>query len=149
MRRVDPRSSKFRLVIRRSPIHGRGVFAAEPIPARQNVIEYSGERITFKTAVERFRRHWIPGKRLPTYFFSLSKNRVIDGSVGGSGAEIINHSCEPNLRSRRIRGRIYYFSRSAIRPGEELLVDYRFHKNAEKIPCRCGSPKCRKTINRK
>lgn len=148
-RLVSPRSSKFRLLIRRSRIHGRGVFAGELIPPRVRVIEYSGERITQKVTRERFERRWIRGKRRTTYFFSLSRNWNIDGSVGGSGAEIINHSCEPNLRTRVIRGHIYYFSRTAIQPGQELLVDYRFRKNALKVPCRCGSAKCRGTINRK
>jgi SET domain-containing protein len=34
-----------------------------------------------------------------------------------------------------------------IRKGEELTVDYHFAKNIEKVPCRCGAPNCRGTIN--
>jgi SET domain-containing protein len=38
-------------------------------------------------------------------------------------------------------------SRRTIRAGEELTVDYHFDKKVERVPCRCGAPKCRGTIN--
>jgi len=149
MRRIDPSSSPFRLTIRASPIHRRGVFAAEAIPAHRKVIEYAGERITQKQAVERYLRLCKAGKKRLTYLFHVRRNLVVDGSVGGSGAEIINHSCRPNLITRRIRNRIYYFSRRMIPAGEELTVDYRFSKKAERVACRCGASNCRGTINLK
>jgi SET domain-containing protein len=111
------------------------------------VIEYTGERITRKKALERQNKSWNQGK--PVYFFRLSRNWGLDAAVGGSGAEFINHSCDPNLSRRRIRGHIFFFSRKTIPAKIELTLDYRFRKNAPKIPCRCGSPKCRGTINRK
>ncbi len=46
-----------------------------------------------------------------------------------------------------MKGPYHYMSRRAIEAGEELTVDYRFAKNMERIPCGCGSPKCRGTIN--
>ena len=67
--------------------------------------------------------------------------------MGGNGAELINHSCDPNLRLRRIGKRLWLISLRSIRKGEELAYDYHFSKNAEKIPCKCGSAKCRGTIN--
>jgi uncharacterized protein len=33
-------------VVRHSPIHGTGVFAARDIPANEEIIEYTGRRIT-------------------------------------------------------------------------------------------------------
>ena len=44
----------------------------------------------------------------------------------GDGRRLINHSCEPNLSIRPIRGHILYVSGRAIRRGEELTVDYKF-----------------------
>jgi uncharacterized protein len=67
--------------------------------------------------------------------------------VGGSGAEYINHSCEPNLAARIVKGHILYVSLRDIKPGEELTVDYMFDRKVDKIPCSCGSRKCRGTIN--
>jgi SET domain-containing protein len=127
-----------------------GVFAAEDIPKDRRVIEYSGERITQREAVKRFEKIWQSRRRDKRIcLFYLNARRVIDGAVGGSGAQFINHGCDPNLRTRRIRGHIFYFSRKRIRKGEELTVDYRFPKNAARVACRCGSPSCRGTINRR
>jgi SET domain-containing protein len=42
-----------------------------------------------------------------------------------------------------------FLSLRRIRAGEELTLDYQFHDKAEEIPCRCGSAKCRGTINLK
>jgi SET domain-containing protein len=67
--------------------------------------------------------------------------------VGGSGAEFINHCCEPNLISRIVRGHILYISSRDIQKGEELTVDYRFEKTVEKVRCACGAKGCRGTIN--
>src|ERR1039457_4088264 len=44
--RIDPNFAPFKLRLGRSGIHGLGVYAAEPIPARHKVIEYTGERIS-------------------------------------------------------------------------------------------------------
>ena len=147
--RIGPRDSFYHLGVGRSSIHRFGVFADETIPARRKVIEYTGERITRRMALERQRSSWTPGRPKPIYFFRLSRNWELDGAVGGSGAELVNHSCAPNLSVRRIRGHIFFFSRRTIQAGEKLSLDYHFPKDAEKVPCRCGSTKCRGTINRK
>jgi len=139
--KIDPRYARFRLRVGPSPIHQVGVFAGERIPARRKVIEYTGERVNL---VEAYRR--IKGAR-KTYVFTVDKFWNVDGVVGGSGAEFINHSCEPNLKSRVVAGRVLYQSSRAIEVGEELTVDYRFSREAPKVSCRCGSPKCRGTIN--
>ena len=55
--------------------------------------------------------------------------------VGGSGAEYINHSCDPNLKTRKIGQHIFYFSKRPIAAGEELSVDYKFSRSAERVPC--------------
>jgi SET domain-containing protein len=146
---LDPRFTYERLRVGRSAIHGLGVFAAEDIASERKVIEYTGERIAQREARKRFVKFWRSRKRNKgIYLFYLNKRWVIDGAVGGSGAGYINHACDPNLRARRIRGHIFYFSRKPIRKGEELTVDYRFAKNAARVVCRCGSPACRGTINR-
>src|ERR1700693_1588132 len=144
-----PRASRFPLSVRRSPIHRVGVCALESIPARQRVIEYTGERISREEAVARWERSRTRGGPARCYLKRLRGEWLIDGSVGGSGAELVNHSCTPNLGTRRSRGRVFYFSRKPILAGEELTTDYRFPRKGEMVKCRCGSPKCRGTINRK
>jgi len=146
---LDSSFRSWQLRVGSSTIQGLGVFAAEPISRGRKVIEYTGEIITLREATARFERMMRSGKPKKFCFFHLARNRIIDGGVGGSGAELINHSCDPNLRTRKIRGHILYFSKRRIREGEELTVDYRFSKKTIRVPCRCGSPLCRGTINRK
>jgi SET domain-containing protein len=145
--RIDPHNTRFLLLVGRSPVDRYGVFAGEDIPPNRRVIEYTGERISYRAANRRFAKILRSNRRRRFYFFILSRRWVIDGSVGGSGAELINHSCDPNLVRRRIRGHIYYYTRKRIRAGEELNIDYRFAKDTLRCKCRCGSPKCRGTIN--
>ena len=140
--KIDPRIARFRLAVRPSRIHRWGIYAGETIPADREVIEYTGQRIGRVEAKRRSRRKL-------QYLFVVDKYWKIDGAVGGSGAEYINHSCDPNIVARKIEGRIFYLSKRRIAAGEELLVDYKFSKIAPKVPCHCGAAKCRGTINLK
>lgn len=137
---IDPNYACFRLKIRESRIHQRGVYAMEDIPAHRKVIEYTGERISRRETKRR-------GNGNVTYLFTLDDYWTLDGAVGGSGAEIINHSCAPNLRAWVFRGHILYMSKRDIRRGEELTIDYRFAKDIERVPCKCKADSCRGTIN--
>lgn len=147
---ISARYSDFKLRIARSKIHRWGVFALDAIPRGKKVIEYQGDHLTLPQANRRFRRNLRLGKpRDNVYFARLNRRIVIDGFAGKSGAQFINHSCDPNLSVRRIRGRLLLFSRRRIQPGEELFSDYAFKRDLPKVPCRCGSPKCRGMMNRK
>ena len=139
---IDPRHACYKMEIRESKIHRLGVYALENIPPRRKVIEYTGEKISRR---ETNRRSDGPF----TYLFTLDLYWTIDGAVGGSGAEIINHSCDPNLRAVIFKGHILYMSKRRIRKGEELTVDYCFSDKFEKVRCRCGAKVCRGVINLK
>ena len=140
---INPEYAAFKLRLGRSRIHRWGVYADQNIPARRKVMEYTGERISRRETRRR------SNERELHYLFTLDNYWTIDGSVGGSGAEYINHSCEPNLVSRIVRGHILYFSLRRIRKGEELTTDYHFSPDVEKVPCACGTAGCRGTINLK
>jgi SET domain-containing protein len=142
--RIDEKYACFKLEIQPSKIHRWGVYAGENIPVRRKVMEYTGERINRK---ETKRRSEEQAHML--YLFTLDNYWTLDGSVGGSGAEFINHCCDPNIVTLVRQGHILYMSKRAIRKGEELTVDYHFAKNVDKVPCRCGADTCRGTINLK
>src|SRR5690349_13076931 len=131
---IDYNFCRYKLRVARSRIHRWGVYTEEPIPRGRKVIEYTGERISRRETKRR------ASERPLNYLFTLDKYWTIDGSVSGSGAQFINHSCEPNLVSRVAKGRINYYARRDIRKGEELTVDYHFAPDVEKVPCACGSP---------
>jgi tetratricopeptide (TPR) repeat protein len=135
---INPERARFDLVVRRSPIHRLGVFAGVPIAAGRKVIEFTGERIRKAAALRR------QNPRL-AYAFELDARWVLDGAIGGSGAEYINHSCEPNLRARNKDGRIWFLSARAIGEGEELSIDYKYAEDVNLV-CRCGASSCRGTM---
>jgi SET domain-containing protein len=140
--RLNPAYCKFRLKIGRSRIHRFGVFAMEAIPRASQVIEYTGERISRREIKRRLEGDF-------TYIFLLNSYWGIDGAVDGSGAEIINHSCEPNLEAHILdERRIFYFSRRKVKAGEELTVDYSFDSTEDPHECRCGAKKCRGDMRR-
>lgn len=139
--RVDDQYTCFSLVLDRSPIHRWGVYAGEAIPARRKVIEYTGEMVSRREAKRRSDR------RARVYLFRIDDYWCKDGAVGGSGAEYINHSCDPNLFFRVTYRHILYIAKRDIVPGEELTVDYQFAADAQKVRCVCGAPTCRGTIN--
>lgn len=141
---INPQYASFKLEIKPSKIHRWGVYAAENIPPRRKVMEYTGERISRR---ETRRRSEEQGRMI--YLFTLDNYWTLDGAVGGSGAQYINHCCEPNIQTVIVRGHILYMSKRAIRKGEELTVDYHFAKDIEEVPCKCGSARCRGTINLK
>jgi len=142
-----------RIVIRNSKVHGRGVYAARPIKAGERVVEYRGERISWREADRRPPSD--PDDPNHTFFFSLSDGKtVIDASVGGNAARFINHACDPNCESEESDdGRVYIEAVRDIRAGEELNYDYGLIVDERLTPklkkeheCRCGSPKCRGTM---
>jgi hypothetical protein len=138
---INPSLAAYRLSVAPSRIHRFGVFAGEAIPADVRVIEYTGERAA--------RSSWVKRSQNRSYLLRMGKYWCIDGSVGGSGAELINHCCEPNCVFDRKSGRAWIRSLRAISPGEELLLDYHFSKDSTPVPCYCGVPACRGTINMK
>jgi len=138
--RLEPVACAFRLRLARSRVHRWGVFADEDIPARRRVIEYTGERIGLREA-------WRRRLRPQLYLFRCSARRLIDGGIGGSGAEFINHGCEPNLAARFDHRRVYLLSLRPIARGEELLLDYQVRGASAAMPCRCGAPGCRGVLN--
>jgi SET domain-containing protein len=140
--RIEPGHAVFRLRVAKSKIHRWGVYADEDIPPNRKVIEYTGEKISRRETK-------IRASRPLNYIFTLNSYWCIDGNTGGNGAQYINHCCQPNVDVRIVREHILFFSKRKIRKGEELTLDYRFDKDVERVPCSCGAPECRGTINLK
>ncbi len=138
-RRINPKFAWYRLRVGRSPIHSTGVYALEDIPRGQPVIEYTGKQITMDQV-------WKLTPAEDQYLMRFSQRCLLDGKVGGSGAELVNHSCDPNLVYKGVRGRVVLYSRRRIRAGEELTAWYAYPVKLTQIPCHCGSPKCRGTL---
>ncbi len=129
-----------------STIHGRGVYAREPIPDGTPVIEYTGERITKAEAARRETQRLARQRRggdASVYIFNLTQRHDLDGRTRRNVARLINHSCAPNCRIEVLRGRVWIVARRDIPAGAELTFDYGFAFGDWRLhPCRCGTPRC-------
>jgi uncharacterized protein len=139
--KIDPRYASYKLEVRKSKIHRYGVYALEDIPANRKVMEYTGERCNRMETKKR-------GEGEYTYLYTLDSYWTLDGAVGGSGAEMVNHSCDPNCVGRIMKGHILYMTLRPIKKGEELTIDYNFDKATGHNKCECGTKKCRGTIQK-
>jgi hypothetical protein len=141
-RRVQPIVNQLpRIVRRRSPISGWGVYAAHPIEEDARIVEYKGELITQPEAWRREQRY-LPRQRI--WIFELDDRWARDAAYGGNIARYVNHSCRPNCYID-IEGRHIWITASRpIRTGEELVYDYNTDGVAG-IPCRCRRG-CRRII---
>jgi uncharacterized protein len=140
-----------RIQVRRSGVHGKGVFALRPLAADEPIIEYIGERISWKEALRRHPRD--PADPNHTFYFHIDDGRVIDANVGGNASRWINHACKPNCEADETDGRVFIKALRKIEPGEELFYDYglsideRYTKKLKaQYACRCGAPSCRGTM---
>ena len=137
--------------VRRSDIHGNGVFARRTIEAGECIVEYTGERITSDESAIRAEQGGGPVNH--TFFFSLADGNVIDGGSGGNDARFINHACEPNCEEYDEDGKVFIYALQEIEKGEELNYNYALiyeerHTAAVKklFECRCGAPSCAGTM---
>lgn len=139
--------------VRKSSLHGTGVFAARPIPAGTRIIDYKGKRITPEQADAMFPVN--PNDPYHTFFFSLSGGKIIDGGQGGNDARWINHSCQPNCETQENDSgtRVFVMALRDIDAGEELFYDYslviddKITKTLKQnYGCLCGAPSCRGTM---
>jgi SET domain-containing protein len=147
------KSAARKFIVRNSPVHGRGVFAARALKKGERIVEYKGELISWKEADRRPPSD--PDDPHHTFFFSLSDGKTdIDANVRGNAARWINHSCEPNCETEETDdGRVFIEALRDIRRGEELNYDYGLIIDERITPtlkkqheCRCGSSKCRGTM---
>ena len=106
MQKAAPRKTR-RIIVRRSGIHGRGVFATAAIPGNTRLIEYKGERV-----VDDERN--ADDASTHTFLFMLDEELVIDGSRNGNSARWINHCCEPNCEAVDENGRVFIETLRAI-----------------------------------
>ncbi len=148
---VEPATRGRRIQVRRSGVHGKGVFALVPIPKGERLIEYTGEIITWKQALKRHPHD--PNDPNHTFFFHLDDKHVIDALHGGNASRWINHSCKPNCEADQEGDRVFIKSIKNIEPGDELFYDYGLvidgkltKKLKRQYACLCGAKKCRGTM---
>jgi hypothetical protein len=137
--------------VRRSRVHGRGVFALQRIRKGTRLIEYLGERVSHKEADRRYQDK--DARDNHTFLFTVDARTVIDAGVDGNDARFFNHSCDPNCESVIEDRRVWIEVIRTIEPGEEMTYDYQIVRDKddpadidEIFACRCGAIHCRGTM---
>lgn len=114
---------------------GRGVYATTSFRRYELIGEVTGRLVSWEKADPRY---------------------CVDYDAWGYLApnppyRFLNHSCEPNCTlvqwedETRLDGspRLWVEARRAIRPGDELTIDYAWPAEDEPLLCRCGARNCR------
>ncbi|MBI3367384.1 MAG: SET domain-containing protein-lysine N-methyltransferase [Burkholderiales bacterium] len=140
-----------RIQVRKSGVHGKGVFALRSLAKGEVVIEYTGEMISWPEALRRHPHD--PSDPDHTFYFHIDEGHVIDAKHGGNAARWINHACKPNCEADEEGQRVFIKALRTIKPGEELFYDYglvideRYTPKLKKqFACRCGATGCRGTM---
>ena len=126
---------------RTSQLHGRGLFAREPISAGEIVAVKGG--IIMDAATFALVRDAVS----PAEMQIEDDLYIAPGSAEDVEANLLclNHSCQPNVG---VRGQITFVAMWNIPAGAELTIDYAMIDGnpAERMACSCGAPECRKII---
>jgi uncharacterized protein len=145
------KTSSRKIQVKKSGVHGKGVFAVRDIAKGETLIEYIGEIITAQEAEDRHPHD--PNDPNHTFYFQVDDDKVIDALHGGNSARWINHCCTPNCKPEVIEDRVFIKAKKDIPAGTELNYDYGLiidepitKKLIAQYPCWCGSPKCRGTL---
>ncbi len=145
-RKIKTRKQPVEIEVRKSDVHGQGVYARQSIPAGTRIVEYKGERVSWQDAPDR-------DDDPHTFNFGLENGEVINPEVNGNDARWINHSCDPNCEAVEEDDRIFIYATRDIRAGEELLYDYQLEidepitqESKKRFACHCGAARCRGTM---
>uniref|UniRef100_A0A8C9H4T3 [histone H3]-lysine(4) N-trimethyltransferase n=1 Tax=Piliocolobus tephrosceles TaxID=591936 RepID=A0A8C9H4T3_9PRIM len=84
-------SKNSRLYVKKSNIHGYGLYTRELINEGEPVIEYIGEYI--RNIISDKREKYYDKIESSCYMFRLNENIIIDATKWGNSSRFINHSC--------------------------------------------------------
>src|SRR4030095_12199352 len=129
--------------VRESSIHGKGLFAVEPIKQGE-IVCIKGGHIFNRATLASVSKILGPAEIQITedlFIGPLNENEK-EGSMIFS-----NHSCEPNIG---VQGQIVFVALRDIEPGEELTHDWATTDDDDyEMDCKCGASTCRRVNNGK
>src|SRR3989338_5221739 len=136
------KKTKEKFVLRKSDIHGHGLYAAKNIKKGETVVNFKsapGRFISEKKADQIF---WKKGK---DYVLQTDDNEYWSAKGKNTGeCWFLNHSCLPNLG---VKGKFNFVALRDIKSGEELNFDYAMSESSNyEMRCKCGNRHCRKVI---
>jgi [histone H3]-lysine4 N-trimethyltransferase SETD1 len=150
-RALKSRPTAARLTVRRSHIHGWGLFVLDDFAADEMIVEYMGEVIRKCVADAREVKYEELGLG-SCYLFRIDEHGIVDATRKGNLARFINHCCDPNAYAKAVQvdggeRKLIIFANKPLKAGEEVTYDYKFPYEEDKIECQCGSVSCKGTMN--
>lgn len=127
-------------VVKQSSIHGRGLFALEPI-MRGEIVAIKGGYVFDRRKLREVEKTLGPAEIAIAdgFFIGPLDEREREGAMIFS-----NHSCDPNIG---VKGQIVFVAMRDVEPGEELTHDWAMTDDDEyEMECRCGAASCRKRV---
>ncbi len=125
------------VVVRKSEIQGKDVFAARDFRKGEIILEWdTSEKLTSSQAKKL-------SEKEKKYLYQAGKCSFI---LQKPPERYVNHSCEPNTFVRDMKD----VALRDIKKGEEITSDYsKSETGSWDMECHCGSRNCRKTIKPK
>jgi SET domain-containing protein len=113
--------------LKRSPIHGIGVFAIRNIP--KGIEPFKGCKVKrWYGFMESELKDLNPSvKKMVHDFFDVQEGKIWIPDFGLNGIDILffpNHSKKPNLKAMEFKNKFTFITIKEIKAGEELTVDY-------------------------
>ena len=108
----------------------------EAVPARRKLGEMTGEIVTWRVGRAR------AAKSQRIAMVEFDDGYALD-ATDDKLLRYINHSCDSNCFIRRAGHRVEFYTRRALRKGEELTADYGETHHDGKHPCQCGAANCK------
>ena len=126
--------------VKKSKIHGFGLFAVRPIK-KGEIVAIKGGHVFHEDDIEKMEAEadesYIQVE--DEFYIGAMKKSEVEGNK-----MFLNHSCNPNLG---IRGQISYIAMRSIKAGEELTYDWAMENPGRwRFKCHCEEKICRMII---
>ena len=142
------------IVVRKSRIEGKGLFAAKRIPLGTIVWRFGPARVYSSAEYAKLSLRY--KKVLNRHAYEENDGKIV---YCLDGAQYSNHSCDANVSPCSFSGEFngsfdgeFDVAIRDIAVGEEVTYDYAFLNfsklRGETFKCNCGSPRCRRVIKR-
>ena len=124
------------VIIQKSTINGKGLFATSRLPGRKKIGELEGVVISIRKA------NALAKKIKRIAIVELDDKFALDATLDKQ-FRYINHSCGPNAYLRVINSRVQFYALRDILPGEEITANYGLTHHEGTLPCKCGATNCK------
>ena len=127
----------FDVVVGKSKIHGKGLYAKQSIPSRRKIGSLAGSIISTKVARAKAKLNE------SISIVELWNGKALDASTTNNELRFINHSCQPNTFMRTLGNHVEFYALRSIKPKEELTCNYGPTHHEGKRQCKCGAANCK------